>query len=208
MLAAVCERKNIFAETLDTGPESAHTHPIESAIVPTDLKEIAMKLIIPTTFKHQTVTQRAIVGSIKPADRAAIVAAFGDEAEAVLAEVQLVVDTAFAYVCGGSRVGSALIDQDGRKVTVRRVVEATPREEIEVADVAAAVALLKARIAESSDHVHMREGGKRMRMRADGQVITCGTARPFSDEQIASSVPVIAEFATQRGGVLGRLVVR
>ncbi len=45
-----------------------------------------------------------------------------------------------------------------------------------------------------------------MRLGADGRIMTCGKAIPFTAAQLASSVPVVATLVNNRGAILATVI--
>lgn len=161
-------------------------------------------LHIPAVIKTVPVTLKPLSGKkVSRADWEAIKAVFPASADTILEKAQALLDTRAFFSSTEEAVGDARLSSNGKSVAVGRVIEVSPAGQIQVADAKAAAQVLQARLGQP---VLMQEGGKRARMTADGQVITCGTAVPFSAEQIEASVPVVALFTTQRGQIVGKLV--
>lgn len=152
-----------------------------------------MKLIISATSRFDFICTGRLTGVIKRIGEHC-----GTDAEAVAVKVKELAEVAFAFESQSEMVGDYRITQEMRGGSpwyeVSRRIIVTPAETIAVADATEAMAICKAR---SPEHpVYKTEGGKRNRIDATGKLYTCGTAPGcgFSDDVIASSVPVIAFF--------------
>lgn len=138
-------------------------------------------LIIPSVIKTVPVTIDPICGKkIKTADRMALAAAFeaSGNADAVIALVQSWMDTRGVYCNRYERMDDAIVQEDGKKITVHRVTETVPELRITVENAKQAMGILRER---TGDAVTMTQASKH-------------------------EAPLLARFTNMRYHQLGRLV--
>ncbi|MGH6625127.1 MAG: hypothetical protein ACRECD_01045 [Burkholderiaceae bacterium] len=160
-----------------------------------------MQVVINASYQAVPVLLAPFRGRMSRANTEAVMAAFPESFEKVMAEALVQQDRKDIFA--RERIGDAIVSTENGKTMVSRVINENAERRVEVADAKEATALV--REVHGCD-VGLCEGGTRTRLTTEGRLITCGTQNPFTPEQLAASVPVLYTVTTNRGRILAKII--